>query len=117
MKHYYVTVKDGARTGWLLGPFATHEAALERVEDVRKYVCDHDDRAWFYAFGTSSLTTDREPPAGKLNERFADMTRWTLAALRRAEYGLEELCYEQDEANECWNILREVRAAIAKAKL
>jgi len=39
-----------------------------------------------------------------------------LEALKAAEIAVEELCTGQDEANECWNILRTVRAAIAKAE-
>lgn len=38
-----------------------------------------------------------------------------LAALIQAEIAVEQLCCEQDPANECWNILRQIRAAISKA--
>jgi hypothetical protein len=39
-----------------------------------------------------------------------------LEALERAEVATAELCQDQDPANECWTILSEIRAAIAKAK-
>jgi hypothetical protein len=39
-----------------------------------------------------------------------------LEALRAAEIASEELCQGQDAANECWNTLRTIRAAIAKAE-
>lgn len=39
-----------------------------------------------------------------------------LAALKQSELAVAELCVGQDPANECWNILAQVRAAIAKAK-
>lgn len=39
-----------------------------------------------------------------------------LAALRSAELAVEELCHGQDPANQCWVILAEIRAAIAKAE-
>ncbi len=38
-----------------------------------------------------------------------------LAALKDADIAVEQLCDGQDAANECWNILRAIRAAIAKA--
>lgn len=39
-----------------------------------------------------------------------------LEALQVAELACAELCQGQDEANECWNTLRTVRAASAKAE-
>ncbi|RWN78049.1 MAG: hypothetical protein EOS02_09825 [Mesorhizobium sp.] len=37
-----------------------------------------------------------------------------LAALKSAEGAVEELCIEQHPDNQCWVVLKEVRAAIAK---
>lgn len=39
-----------------------------------------------------------------------------LAALESAELAVEQLCQGQDPANQCWFVLTEIRAAIAKAK-
>ena len=39
-----------------------------------------------------------------------------LAALKQAELIAEETCRGQHEGNECWNILREIRLAIAFAE-
>ena len=39
-----------------------------------------------------------------------------VKALEYARVGIVELCHEQNPANECWNILREIDAALAGAK-
>lgn len=39
-----------------------------------------------------------------------------VKALEYARVGIAELCHEQNPANECWNILREIDAALAGAK-
>lgn len=66
-KHYYVTAQDGGRTAWLLGPYSDHAEALDRVRPVREWCLNNIPAAWWWAYGTSSITTDREPPEGKLN--------------------------------------------------
>lgn len=58
-REYYVTVRDGGRTGFLLGPYPTHDGALARVEAARRHANRVNPWAAFYAFGTSSL------PAGQ----------------------------------------------------
>ena len=67
---FYVSVLDGPRYGLLLGPFAKHEDALERVEAVREKANEMDPRAWFYAFGTCKAK-GAEP--GRLNSLFPDV--------------------------------------------
>lgn len=52
---YYVTVRDGGRHGYLLGPYDTHQEALENVERGRDLANDADSRAHWYAFGTGRL--------------------------------------------------------------
>lgn len=65
---YYVTVKDGKRSGFLLGPFDDHAAALARVDQARKLAEAADCRAAFYSFGTGRV--EREIlPLGALNGR------------------------------------------------
>lgn len=64
---YYVTVRDGSRTGGLLGPYETHEEALQNVERGRQLAHESDGatRSWFYAYGTSKLTVrGKELPKG-----------------------------------------------------
>jgi hypothetical protein len=72
-QRFYVSVIDGGRRGLLLGPFATHAAALARVNVVRSWCIDRDQRAHWYGFGTAGMA----PPAGA-------WPRGTLAAHRAA---------------------------------
>ncbi|NVO13875.1 MAG: hypothetical protein HXX10_07550 [Rhodoplanes sp.] len=65
-RDFYVTVIRGKRTGWLVGPLPTHEAALARVEAARTEACRIDPWCDFDAFGTSSLPRGTGP-TGKLN--------------------------------------------------
>jgi hypothetical protein len=51
---FYVTVIDGARSGFLAGPYCTHDSALADVERVKAMACKANDRAHWYAFGTAS---------------------------------------------------------------
>lgn len=39
-----------------------------------------------------------------------------VAALASAECAVDQLCTGQDPANECWNTLRAIRSALAKAR-
>ena len=50
---FYVTVRDGPRTGYLLGPYRTHREALAQVDRGRSLAYDADPRAPFYAYGTA----------------------------------------------------------------
>lgn len=72
---YYVTALDGARVGYLLGPYATHEAALADVDLGRRLAERVDLRAAWYAYGTARKP-DGPFSAGKLND---------LAAASRVE--------------------------------
>lgn len=49
------------------------------------------------------------------NARLIAAAPEALEALKQAEFAVEELCQGRDSENECWNILRVIRAAIAKA--
>jgi len=68
MKGYYVTLKDGERTAWLLGPFSDHERAKAAVKEAADKAEDIDPRAYWYAHGTSSIDTEKTLPPGKLND-------------------------------------------------
>lgn len=52
---YYVTVRDAGRHGYLLGPYDTHEEALENVDRGRKLAEEANVWSHFYEFGTGSL--------------------------------------------------------------
>ena len=55
IRDYYVTVRDAGHTGWLLGPFTTHQEALDAVERGRDLANEWNAKAWFMAFGTASV--------------------------------------------------------------
>jgi hypothetical protein len=50
---YYVTVVNGRRVGWLLGPYRTHGEAEGEVDRGRGLAEAADPYAHFYAFGTA----------------------------------------------------------------
>ena len=54
-RDFYVSVRDGERVGFLLGPYSTHAEAVENVKRGRKLACEADGRAHWYGFGTCSL--------------------------------------------------------------
>jgi hypothetical protein len=62
---YYVTVRNGSRTGGLLGPYDTHAEALANVDRGRQLALDSDNatRSWFYEYGTTKLTTRGRLPS------------------------------------------------------
>jgi hypothetical protein len=56
---YYVTVIDAGRTGFLLGPYDTHQQALENVERGRTLAQRANAWSHFYAFGTVNCAATR----------------------------------------------------------
>lgn len=58
---YYVSVIDGKKSGMLLGPFDTHEAALANVDRGTKLAYDADPKAPWYAYGTCKWEADKLP--------------------------------------------------------
>ena len=55
---YYVTVEDAGRHGFLLGPLGTKKEAENNVALGRKLATQHNDRAWFYSYGTARVKQD-----------------------------------------------------------
>lgn len=55
---YYVTVRDQDRYGYLLGPYDSHQEALENVERGNRLACAAEARAHWYAFGTGRLSDE-----------------------------------------------------------
>lgn len=55
---FYVTVIDAGRRGFLLGPFGSHKEAKDNVEVGRNLAIKHNDRAWFYGYGTALVKQD-----------------------------------------------------------
>lgn len=58
----------------------------------------------------------KEREADAANARLIAAAPEMLHALYAAEMGIAELCHGQHPDNECWNTLRDIRAAIAKAE-
>lgn len=64
---WYVSIRDGARSGLLYGPLDTQGAALRALPIVRHFVHEQNYRdVAFAAFGTATFT-GIEPPIGTLN--------------------------------------------------
>lgn len=82
---FYVTAKDHVRTAWLLGPYGTHDEALEHVSEGRDLALAATTRAHFWAFGTSRRL-EGERPAGRLNERLAQWRASILAEGTLVQY-------------------------------
>ena len=71
--YYYVSIRDGKRFGLLRGPFATHQQALDQVDEVMALpIVANSPEAVFATFGTCRLHPDYPGKVlqGKLNDRF-----------------------------------------------
>lgn len=68
---FYVTVRDGGRSGALLGPYNTHDEALANVDRAREHAQQVNDRAIWYAYGTARVTMKpgKELKPGVFNNR------------------------------------------------
>ena len=57
---FYVSVidREGGRRGILLGPYDTHQEAVDNVRRGRGLACDADQRGVWYAYGTCSAPQD-----------------------------------------------------------
>ncbi len=58
--HFFVSVQHAGRSGFLLGPYETHDEARENVTRASSLAGKADARATWYAFGTCSA------PAGMI---------------------------------------------------
>lgn len=65
---YYVTMKSGNRTAWLLGPYSDHSDALNRVGAAKDLTAKLDQWSHFYSFGTARIQSEQRLPDGKLNK-------------------------------------------------
>ena len=63
---YYCTVLDNSRVGFLAGPFATHQEALDTVPAAKAAAESVNNRAFWYAYGTVRLDNPIGP--GVLND-------------------------------------------------
>ncbi|AGR47655.1 hypothetical protein PHIM7_13 [Sinorhizobium phage phiM7] len=65
MTGYYVTIVDGRRIGALLGPYDTHQEALDNVDRGKELALNGNDdpsnRAWWYAYGTTKIDAETLP--------------------------------------------------------
>jgi uncharacterized protein YegJ (DUF2314 family) len=55
---FYVSVRDNGRSGFLLGPYATHEEALANVQLGQRLAEQVNDNAHWYAYGTAKVTAE-----------------------------------------------------------
>lgn len=64
---YFVTASDdGGKRFWLMaGPYLSHRAALDHVNDALNISHKHDPRAWFMSWGTVRMP-DEYLEIGKL---------------------------------------------------
>lgn len=53
-REFFVTVVDGGRHGFLLGPYEKHSDALAQVDRGRTLAQGADPRGVFYGYGTAS---------------------------------------------------------------
>jgi hypothetical protein len=61
--NYYVTVRDGGRTGLLAGPFVNdHAAALAAVDAAMKVACELHAPGHFFSYGTARMPNDFSRP-------------------------------------------------------
>lgn len=61
MEGFYVSVVNGSRYGFLLGPYDSHNEALTNVDRGKSLAIDADPFADFYAFGTCRLERETLP--------------------------------------------------------
>ncbi len=66
---FYVTVKDGPRTGILLGPYGSKDEAESHVRLGKTLAEQVNSRAIWYAYGVTRVVMQpgAELPQGKLN--------------------------------------------------
>lgn len=65
---FYVTIRRGKRTGYLVGPCSTEPQARGFLDKARDAALDIDPFTHFDLFGTTRVTASRLTP-GVLNER------------------------------------------------
>jgi hypothetical protein len=94
------------------GPWWVDGADLYRKDEINiKSVADHPNDERYVAAAIGGLNDGVQEANARLIAAAPDL----LEALRIAEGLVDDTCFQQDPANECWNTLRTVRAAIAKA--
>lgn len=74
---FYVTVRRDSRTGFLLGPYVTHDEALANVARANAAACEIDPFCGFDDFGTARVVVreGRTPPSGVLNDHIGLIAR------------------------------------------
>lgn len=50
---FYVTAKNETKLYFMLGPFKSHEQALDMVDRAMTYAAEVDPRSWWMEWGTS----------------------------------------------------------------
>jgi len=98
-------------SGYTKGPWTTGPAFV--VKAVTKDDLSRTVTNWVAECPKSGVKPIEEAYA---NARLIAAAPDMHEALKVAEIASEELCQGQDPANECWNTLRMIRAALAKAE-
>ena len=70
--NYYVSAIDGNRYALILGPFPTHQEALDNVDRAWKKAEEVDPRAFWWSFGTLRMNNGYNKPA-PLNRFFPEL--------------------------------------------
>lgn len=63
-RKFYVSAINGSRRHLVAGPYESHDAALAKVDTVRKMADERDSRAHFMAWGTASGDHIYKTPLG-----------------------------------------------------
>ena len=64
---YYVSIKDAGKFAVVVGPFQTHQEALNMVEPAITAGHEADPKSWFYAWGTCKMENGHRD--GGLNKK------------------------------------------------
>ncbi len=60
---YYVSMVRNGQSRLLLGPYDTHDEALQNVSDGRDRAIAYSERHWWDAFGTCRIDAEKLPGA------------------------------------------------------
>lgn len=71
-RFYASAIREGGDVALLLGPFQTHQDAIDAVDGARRAAEEVDLRACWYSYGTVLMDAEgRDFPDGRLNGRVA----------------------------------------------
>jgi len=71
---YYVTCMDAGRVGVVAGPWNTYAEAKSHVNKVQGIACEHNEWAWFYAWGVSGSDVELSTVFDRSGIKYRDVT-------------------------------------------